>query len=233
MPVRLRIPSMSRNRTHQGLFITASDTGVGKTRIARELLLAARARGLSVRARKPVESGCDCSDGQCLASDARILAEAAAEPDDRIVTPYRYALAAAPDRAARAEGCRIRLEQLEAAVRRDVNSGDFLVVEGAGGLCSPLAEDGLNLDLADRLGLPLLIVVADRLGAINQALLTLRTARAAGLKVRAILLNPLAPPLPGEPDLYNAEALRRHCDVPVLPGRYERSLDELPDWLFE
>lgn len=233
MPARPQESSMPRNQTHQGLFITASDTGVGKTRIARELLLAARARGLSVCARKPVESGCDCSDGECLASDAHILAEAAAEPDDRVVTPYRFTLAAAPDRAARAEGCRIHLEQLEAAVRRDVNSGDFLVVEGAGGLCSPLAEDGLNLDLAGRLGLPLLIVIADRLGAINQALLTLRTARAAGLETRAILLNPLAAPSPGEPDLDNAEDLRRHCDVPVLSGRYDCSLEELPDWLFD
>ena len=224
---------MSQDRIHRGLFITASDTAVGKTRIARELLRAARARGLQVCARKPVESGCDCSGGECRAGDARILAEAAGERDERSVTPYRYALAAAPDRAARAEGQRIFLQQLEEAVHRNLHSGDFLIVEGAGGLCSPLAEDGLNLDLARRLDLPLLIVVADRLGAINQALLTLRTAQAAGLDTRAILLNPLTPPSSRETGLDNAEGLRRHCDVPVLQGRYNQPLDQLPDWLFD
>lgn len=215
-----------------GLFVTASDTGVGKTHVACELLRHARKRGLAIAARKPVESGCRPSKQGLLAEDARALAAASGEEGDRTITPLRFEQALAPDQAARAMGHELTLQELEQAVDAGLKEDEYVIVEGAGGLCSPIAEDGLNLDLAHRLNLPLLIVVPDRLGAINQALLTLRTAEAAGLAVRAILLNPLQPSADAPP-LNNAEALRRRTSVTVLQGRFAQPLTDLPDALFD
>ena len=215
----------------KGLFITASDTGVGKTRIACQLLRAAAGRGLSVRARKPVESGCQVEDGRLIAADAAALAEAAgAVEPDLVVTPLRFTEALAPDQAARAAGQGLLLDALEQAARKAVEPGDFVVVEGAGGFYSPLAEDGLNADLAQRLGLPLVIVVGDRLGAINQALLTLAAAEHEGLEVRALVLNESGPgeSLPG-----NAEALRRHSPVPLLSCPFDGQVGDYPASLFD
>lgn len=216
-----------------GLFVTASDTGVGKTHVACELLRLARHRGLVVAARKPVESGCPPGAQGLLAQDARALAAAAGEEDDRRVTAWRFERALAPDQAARAMGHELKLAELEEAVFAGLEGDEFLIVEGAGGLCSPIARDGLNLDLAQRLGLPLLIVVPDRLGAINQALLSLKTAEAAGLAVRAILLNPQQPAALDALPLNNAQALRRRVSVPVLQGCFAQPLTDLPEALFD
>ncbi len=212
-----------------GLFITASDTGVGKTRIACQLLHAAAARGLPVRARKPVESGCIEEAGTLLAADGRALARAAGDDEHR-VTPLRLRAALAPDQAARQEGRRLYLDELEQAATAGIGAEDFLIVEGAGGFCSPLAEDGLNADLARRLGLPLVIVVADRLGAINQALLSLRAAEAEGLKVRALVLNEVEPgaALPG-----NGADLRRRLDLPLLCCPHNGEIVDYPVSLFD
>jgi dethiobiotin synthetase len=215
----------------KGLFITASDTGVGKTRIACQLLRAAAGHGLAVRARKPVESGCRPEGGRLIAADGAALAEAAGTTEpDRVVTPLRFAQALAPDQAARADGQRLLLDSLAQAACNAVNPGDFVVVEGAGGFYSPLAEDGLNADLAKRLGLPLVIVVDDRLGAINQALLTLAAAEREGLEVRALVLNERerGASLPG-----NAEALRRRIPVPLMICPFNGQIEGYPASLFD
>ena len=212
-----------------GLFITASDTGVGKTWCATRLIHAARQRGLAVQARKPVESGCaDGRDG-LIAADGEQLARAADSAPHRQVTPLRFRLAAAPDEAARAEGRSLRLDELEQAVRAGLDPDDFVIVEGAGGFYSPLAEDGLNADLARRLGLPLVIVVADRLGAINQALLTCRAARDEGLPLAALILNET---LPGEARAQHLEALRQRVGVDVLHCPHGGEPDSYPPSLF-
>ena len=174
-----------------GIFITGSDTGVGKTVVGAILAAALAARGATVRVRKPVETGCvPDADGRPVPADAQALwaAAGAAETLDA-VCPFRFTPALSPRRAARLAAARLTLAGLEAACRAGVGRDDFLIVEGAGGLLSPIAEDGLNADLAVRLGLPLLIVVPDRLGAVNQALLTIEAARARGLALAALVLN--------------------------------------------
>ncbi len=207
--------------TERGLFVTGTDTGVGKTWVACRLLRRLAARGLPLQVRKPVESGCRRTADGLLAADALALRTAADSTEPlAAVCPYRYAAAASPPRAAALAGTTLSLAQLVEASRPQ--AGHWLLVEGAGGFCSPIAADGLNADLAMALGLPLLLVAPDRLGVVNQVLLTLEAAERRGLTVAAVFLNAIGPP---PPLLDNAGELRRWSRVPVvtdIPALVER-----------
>ena len=208
---------MTRERDRpaiSGVFITGTDTGVGKTRIGTTLAHCLAQRGVCVRARKPVESGCPRGENGLRPQDAAALHAAArsAEPLERVC---RYCLEAAlsPERAAALEGLALDLEQLLAACRAGVREDDFLLVEGAGGFYSPLAPGVLNADLAAALGLPVLLVAADRLGAINHTLLTVRAIERHGLKLAGLVLNEAAPVT--DPRMDNAADLERWLARPV------------------
>lgn len=171
--------------TSHGLFITGTDTGVGKTWVGQLVTAALAAEGVPIKVRKPVESG--ASDGP---ADARLLNQAAGNPEPLgWVCPYPFDAPLSPQRAARLAGRPLGLTQLVQACRDGVDERDFLLVEGAGGFYSPLCEDGRNADLAVALGLPLLLVVGDRLGCINHALLTLEAIERRGLALQCIVLN--------------------------------------------
>jgi dethiobiotin synthetase len=189
----------------QGLFVTGTDTGVGKTRVATGLAHALTARGLRVHARKPVESGVDARTGPL---DAQALHEAAGahEPLER-VCPLRLRAPLSPERAARLEGVALELDDLVASVRAGTDGAGFVLVEGAGGFLSPIARDALNADLAQALRLPVLIVAADRLGTLNHVMLTVEAVRTRGLDVAGVVLSA---PSQVEPDaMDNAGELAR------------------------
>jgi len=173
------------------LGVAGTDTGVGKTVLAAALLALLRARGGRVSGMKPIETG--VLSGECGA-DATLLRAAAGDtdpPDD--VCPMPLAAPLAPLVAARAVGRRIDLEVLDRAFARLCRQRAAVVVEGVGGLLTPitwiLANDGLFL----RWGLDLVIVAANRLGTLNHTLLTVRAASAARLAVRAVVLNDVPP----------------------------------------
>ena len=172
-----------------GYFITGSDTDVGKTYIACQIVTQLATLG-NVETRKPAESGCTPDDsGELITHDAAALQAANGERETiERITPYRFRAALAPHRAARLEGQRIFLQDLIDACERD-EPGSRLIVEGAGGFYSPLAENGLNADLASALQLPVLIVVDDRIGAVNQALMTIQAVESRHLPIAAIVLN--------------------------------------------
>lgn len=176
----------------RGVFITASDTGVGKTHIGTALARLLTQRGLRVCPRKPVESGCVRDADGLLPRDAVALREAAGsgEPLERVCR-YRLEAPLSPERAAALEGLPLSLDRLLVACRTGVTSADFLLVEGAGGFCSPLAADGLNADLAVALGLPVVLVTADRLGALHQALVAAEAIERRGLPLAGVVLNRL------------------------------------------
>lgn len=205
-----------------GLFITGTDTGVGKTRVGVGVARSLVQRGWRVRVRKPVESGCGKRSGALLAADAEALREAAGgiEPLAQIC-PYRFAAPLAPPRAAALEGRTLGLVQLVDACHAGVEAGDFLLVEGAGGFLSPLAEDALNADLALALALPILLVAEDRLGAIHQALASAEAIERRGLRLAAVVLN-AAHAIP-DPRLDNAGDLTGHLDVPVLSLAHQQA----------
>lgn len=175
----------------KGVFVTGTDTDVGKTVIAAGLTAALRSRGVQAGYFKPVQSGCPEENGELIATDAQLAQRLAglAEPQ-ALVTPVRLRLPLAPAVAAAEAGIRIDLEDLARAYRELASRYDFLVVEGAGGLYVPLVDNRfLVLDLARWLGLPVLVVARAGLGTINHTVMTVKTVEQAGLPVVGIIIN--------------------------------------------
>jgi dethiobiotin synthetase len=201
----------------QGIFITGTDTGVGKTWVGSALARLLTINGVTVAPRKPVESGCDSQDGKLIPADALQYLQAidAHEPLD-VICPYRYSKVAAPDQAARDTGQPLSLEMLIDACQ--CNNDHFLIVEGAGGFYSPIAEQALNADLAQALKLPVLLVAADRLGCQNHVLLTLEAIAQKGLQTITVALNQASPET--SRDLNNKAALHKRTSVPVFSVPY-------------
>jgi dethiobiotin synthetase len=200
----------------RGLFVTATDTGVGKTVVSAALLAAMAAAGERVRAYKPVVTGLDDEDeiaarGAWPADHELLATVAGMAPEE--VSPLRFGPAVSPHLAAELAGVRIDPAQLLAAA----SAGEpdrTLIVEGVGGLLVPLADDYTVCDLAVALGLPLLIAARPGLGTINHTLLTVRVARAAGLDVRAVVLTPW-PAEPSPMERSNRETIARLGAVEV------------------
>jgi dethiobiotin synthetase len=168
-----------------GLLVTGTDTGVGKTFVTCALALALRELGRRVSVMKPVETGV-----LDQAEDAVALRRAAADPAPlHDVCPWRLRAPLAPSVAARLEGTAVDPGRLEALVHRRLEEADVLLVEGAGGLLVPIVDSITWADLAARLGLPILIVAANRLGTVNHCALTTRVAEQMGLAVLGIVLS--------------------------------------------
>lgn len=198
----------------RGIFITGTDTGVGKTVIGCALARALAAQGVPVAVRKPVESGCERQGGELYPADGEALRVAAGERESLdIVTPLRLRHALSPERAARLEDMELELYDLIAAVKIGAPD-DFYLVEGAGGFLSPLAKDTLNADLAVALGLPVLLVVGDRLGCINHALLTMEAIERRGLQTAAVVVNAVTPE--ADENMNNRDDLAARLACPVL-----------------
>jgi dethiobiotin synthetase len=207
----------------RGLFVTATDTGVGKTILSAALLAALSATGETVHAFKPVVTG--------LEDDAEIAARGDWPPDHELlalaagmaaeeVTALRYGPAVSPHLAAQLAGEQIDPAALLAAAHAHGGDGT-LIVEGVGGLLAPLADDYSVCDLAVALALPLLIAARPGLGTINHTLLTVRAARTAGLAVRAVVFTPW-PAQPTAMEHSNQATIARMGDVQV------QTLSEIP-----
>jgi len=199
------------------LLVTGTDTGVGKTYVSCGVLRAARAAGRTVAARKPAETGCEPGPGGGLvALDGAALHEAAGggEPVDA-VCPIRLPEPLAPAVAARRAGVAIDVAHIVSACRRRAAEVDLLLVEGAGGLLVPIVDRYGYADLACELGAHLLVVVGARLGAINQALLTLEAAARRGLHVAGYVVNHTSATRDLAIDTL-AASLRELTDVPLL-----------------
>ncbi|MCU0781312.1 MAG: dethiobiotin synthase [Akkermansiaceae bacterium] len=165
------------------LFVTGTDTGVGKTFVTRLILETLRRQGLDAVGYKPVASG--------DRADATLLAAASGGLDRDLVNPVFLKPALAPLVAAMLENREITPDELLNGYRRLAASHEVVVVEGAGGWEVPLAPNFAVSDLAVALGLPVVVVAANRLGCINHTLLTVRAIRARGLVCAGIVLNQL------------------------------------------
>lgn len=202
------------------LFIAGAHTDVGKTWAACALLKAARARGLSVEALKPVVSGFDPSvaadsdPGRLLSALGRELSVEALEA----MSPLRFKAALSPPMAARMEGVTLTLADLLAVCRPVLaaQTADLLLVEGAGGVMSPMAEDATGLDLQRTLGLPTVLVGGSYLGGVSHTLTALEVLHARGLTVLGIVVSQSADP--DAPDFTQtvAAVARFAAGVPVL-----------------
>lgn len=204
------------SRAPRILFFSGNDTNVGKTQLAvlatRELVQL----GYGVGVYKPVASGCTGEDGNLQAPDAIPLWEAS-DRRHRLdqVCPQRFRAELAPHLAAKLEGSDVDEDLLVdgvAAVSQDV---DYVIVEGAGGLMSPLSENLLNSSLCRRLDAHLILVIANRLGAIHQALSTVMAAGTMRLQVIGMILNQVTPQADAAV-ADNAAVIARFTDVPIL-----------------
>ncbi len=173
-----------------GIFITGTDTGVGKTYFSCALAALLRSYGCAVGVMKPVETGCEVKDGQLFPDDAWRLKEASgcAEPIDRIC-PYPLPEPLAPSMAAERAGVRIDIDHL-LSICHDISAKhDVTIVEGAGGLMVPLVPGFTFADFARVAKLPIIVVAANRLGALNHLLLTLEHASCKELSAIGYVLN--------------------------------------------
>lgn len=200
----------------RGLFITGTDTGVGKTLVAAAIVRHLRQQGREVRISKPVATGAQWIDGRWLAEDTVRLAQSAADGQDlERITPWAFPDPVAPPVAARRQGTMLELSTIVAAVRNRYSPGSILIVEGAGGLLCPLTENETMADLAAQLGLRLVVVARRSLGTLNHTLLTLEAARLRGLAVAGVVISETTPPH-GLAEETNVEELRRRVTVPIL-----------------
>ena len=173
-------------RRAQGLFVSATDTGVGKTLVACELIRRLRRRGIDACGMKPVETGVGPDGPQ----DALALRAAAGGTDPlEDVCPQRFALPAAPAVAAEAEGRAVEIDPLLQGFARLAARHACVMVEGAGGLLVPLTRGCDMAGLARDLGLPVLVVARARLGTLNHTLLTLEALRARGLALAGVVVS--------------------------------------------
>lgn len=187
---------MTEFKTKKGVFVTGTDTGVGKTLVAAALAVFLRRRGLDVGVMKPVETG--VADPGELGNDGRLLKWAAATSDEAgLICPYRLRAPLAPAVAAEKERVFIDCGQLIETVDLLAARHDYLIVEGAGGLMTPLNGGILLADFAKNIGLPLLTVCRPGLGTINHTLLTIFAARAMAIPLAGFLINNM-PPVPDE-----------------------------------
>lgn len=196
----------------KGLFVTGTDTGVGKTRVAVALIHALRARGLRVAAMKPVAAGNVPGE---LNEDVTALMQAAnVAAELRDVNPYAFAEPVAPHIAAERAGVRIELDVIAVAFSRLAAAADAVVVEGAGGWRVPLNDRDDMADLAQRLGLPVVLVVGMRLGCLSHALLTAESIANRQLPWAGWVANHVDPAMACQAE--NVAALRARLPGPCL-----------------
>jgi len=199
----------------QGVLVTGTDTGIGKTLVACALLQAFCAAGVRAVGMKPVAAGCEARAGRLVNEDVTALVAASnvAAPED-LVNPYRFRPAIAPHLAAAQAGEAISLDRIRDAYAGLCQRADRVVVEGAGGLLVPLGAGKDFRDLAALLALPVILVVGMRLGCLNHALLTAEALQARGLRLAGWFANSLEPAMPEFEG--NLLALRERLQGPLL-----------------
>lgn len=199
----------------KGIFVTGTDTGVGKTIVAAVLARLLRMKGLNVGVMKPVTSGCCDENGILVSEDAQLLCKAAGIPYGDDVAPYRLREAVAPAEAAKVEGVQIDFSHIKDVYDRLAASHDYVIVEGAGGLMVPLSGGLLIADLVRDLRLPLLVVARSGLGTINHTVLTCFAAQQMGLEVAGVIVNGM-PDNPGLAEKSAPHHIGSLCGAPVL-----------------
>jgi dethiobiotin synthetase len=218
-----------------GLFVTGTGTGVGKTYVASLIARSLVAGGRRVGVYKPAASGCRREGDQLVADDAMALWHAAGRPATLgDVCPQRFQAPLAPHLAARAEGKELDRALLRSGITRWSGRAEIVIVEGAGGLMSPLSDEDYVADLAYEFGYPLVVVAPNTLGVINHTLQTLMAAAGyrGGLGVAGIVLNDV-PSNRHDPSRWtNRAELARHVTVPILAqvGWQDEGLDPATDW---
>ncbi|NNE90127.1 MAG: dethiobiotin synthase [Verrucomicrobiales bacterium] len=202
----------------ESIFITGTDTGVGKTHVLCELLRTLRSSGTNTVGFKPVECGRDRSDSRAILS---VCEGTGITLED--INPVYFETPVAPQAAAEIEGPKWELDSVLEAFDDLKSRFDAVIVEGAGGWLVPI-ESGFSVaDLAGSLQLPVVVVAANRLGVLNHTLLTVNQIERDGLDCRTVILNDLADGEPDESTASNEAVLRDQLDCPLLRFQFSQS----------
>ncbi len=215
-----------------GFFVTGTDTGVGKTRVTLALMAYLQRQGHQVAGFKPVASGCAWIDDQLKNEDALAIQQQSSQllPYNRI-NPYAFAQPVAPHLAAAHDNQSIELNCIFQAYQAIQTDFDYVITEGAGGWLVPLNEWQDMADLASALEVPVVLVVAIRLGCINHARLTLRAVIEAGLTCAGWVANCIEPDMSLQQD--NILTLQQHLSCPllaVLPYQPDLNIEQMADY---
>ena len=217
-------------RMKRGFFITGTDTNVGKTYVASGLASTLRAKGVNVGVMKPAETGCRTQKGALVPADARALIKAAGVRDAlSLVNPFRFSKSLAPSVAAGLEHTVIEPDRILSAFQVLSRRHPFMIVEGAGGIMVPLTAGYLFLDLAEALGLPVVIIARPGLGTINHTLLTISALRERRIAIAGVVINDLKGGRQGIAETSNPAVIQSLSGVPII-GRVpfrNRSFDHL------
>ncbi len=222
----------------KGLFITGTDTGVGKTYVASGICAELRRRGADVGVMKPAETGCNLRDGRLIPRDALHLMKASGAHDPLdLVNPYRFRRPLAPSVAARSEKKTVRLSTIMSCFRKLSSRHEYMVVEGAGGILVPLSGKYTYLDLALALELPALVVARPSLGTINHTLLTQAVLKERGVSVAGIVINYAQRQKRGSAEQSNPSVIEELSGVRITgiishgSTRFGAIVDDLAEWL--
>jgi dethiobiotin synthetase len=201
----------------KGVFITGTDTGVGKTFVAVKLIEAMKNKGLKVCPMKPVESGCRIRKDRLIPEDTvKMLKASGLKESIDVVNPYRLRHPLAPSIAAEIEGVRINKKKIFLAYNRLLSKYDVTIVEGAGGIMVPIYKNYLFLNLVEELNLPVVIVSRPSLGTINHTLLTIEALKNKKLNILGVIINYSARIKKGLPERTNPEVIEKLGRVPLL-----------------
>lgn len=219
-----------------GLFITGNDTDVGKTYVGALIAAQLRSLGQRVGVYKPVASGAMERDGELVSQDAMTLWEAAGKPLSlEAVCPQTFRAPVAPHIAAQMEGKQLDVDLARVGLSVWTNECDVVIVEGAGGLMSPIDHEEYVADLADEFGYPLVVVARNSIGAINQTLQSLITAECIGegLDVAAVVLNDVDDTKNNLASETNFQQIADRIDGPILArvGYQGKEFQDPVDWL--
>ncbi|RJP54658.1 MAG: dethiobiotin synthase [Deltaproteobacteria bacterium] len=201
----------------KGIFITGTDTEVGKTVVAAGLAGAIKAKGINVGVMKPVATGAVRTLERLISTDVQFLLKSIECHDElNVVNPITIELPLAPLVASRLEEREIELDKIRNAYFKLSQRHDFIVVEGIGGILVPIKEDYFVSDMIKELGLPVIIVARPGIGTINHTLLTVREAQQRGIEVRGFIINGMDEQKAGIAERTNPEIIKEMSRLPLL-----------------
>ena len=181
----------------QAFFITGTDTGVGKTYVACQLIRDYVAKGYKVVGMKPVAAGEDFINGEWVNDDVlKLEAASNIKAPRHLVNPYSFKEPIAPHIAAQLAGVEIKLAVLKQAFEELSQLADIVIIEGAGGFLVPLNETQSMADLANSLNAPIILVIGMKLGCINHSLLTIEAIKNRNCTINSWVANPIMPKMP-------------------------------------
>ncbi len=202
---------------HKGIFITGTDTGVGKTFVTAGILTTLNKSAINACPMKPVETGCKIKNSRLVPEDTlRLIQASGVQESIDTINPYRFRHALASAAAAELEGITIKKKKIISCYNYLLNKYQIIVVEGTGGIMVPVYKKYLILDLIKDLSLPLIIVSRPGLGTINHTLLTIGAAKNRGISILGVIINYSAKTIKGLSEKTNPAIIENLSKVPVL-----------------